>query len=63
MGAAHEGAAPVHPGDTITADLVVLKARDEKPIYTVQVRVTRQDGGSGDPNAQLARVYFLVYTM
>ena len=38
--------APVHPGDTITADLVVLKTREDKPIYTVRVRVTRQDGVS-----------------
>lgn len=38
--------APVHPGDTITADLVVLKAREDKPIYTVAVRVMRQDGVS-----------------
>lgn len=38
--------APVHPGDTITADLVVLKAREGKPIYTVAVRVMRQDGVS-----------------
>ena len=38
--------APVHPGDTITADLVVLKAREDKPIYTVAVRVVRQDGVS-----------------
>ena len=36
--------APVHPGDTITADLVVLKVREDKPIYTVAVRVVRQDG-------------------
>ncbi len=36
--------APVHPGDTITADLVVLKVREDKPIYTVAVRVTRRDG-------------------
>jgi acyl dehydratase len=38
--------APVHPGDTLTADLVVLKAREHKPIYTVRVRVMRQDGVS-----------------
>ena len=38
--------APVHPGDTITADLAVLKAREDKPIYTVAVKVTRQDGVS-----------------
>ena len=38
--------APAHPGDTITADLVVLKAREDKPIYTVAVHVTRQDGVS-----------------
>lgn len=36
--------APVHPGDTITADLTVLTARADKPIYTVAVRVVRQDG-------------------
>ncbi len=36
----------MHPGDTITADLVVLTARDDKPVYTVAVRVTRQDGVS-----------------
>jgi acyl dehydratase len=39
-------AAPVHPGDTITADLVVLKAREDKPVHTVAVKVTRQDGVS-----------------
>lgn len=38
--------APVHPGDTITAHLVVLKAREDKPVYTVAVKVTRQDGVS-----------------
>jgi acyl dehydratase len=38
--------APVHPEDTITADLVVLNAREDKPIYTVVVRVWRQDGVS-----------------
>ncbi len=36
--------APVHPGDTITGELEVLSAREDKPIYTVAVRVTRQDG-------------------
>ncbi len=36
--------APVHPGDTITGDLEVTAARDDKPIYNVAVRVTRQDG-------------------
>jgi acyl dehydratase len=39
--------APVHhPRDTITADLVVLNAREDKPVYTVAVKVTRQDGVS-----------------
>ncbi len=36
--------APVHPGDTITGELEVTAARDDKPIYNVAVRVTRQDG-------------------
>src|SRR5687767_9413482 len=36
--------APVHPGDTITPDPVVLNSRDEKPVYAVAVKVTRQDG-------------------
>ncbi len=36
--------APVHPGDTITGELDVTAAREDKPIYNVTVRVTRQDG-------------------
>jgi acyl dehydratase len=36
--------APVHPGDTITGELTVTAARDDKPVYGVAVRVTRQDG-------------------
>ena len=36
--------APVHPGDVITGQLTVTGARQDKPIYTVAVRVTRQDG-------------------
>jgi acyl dehydratase len=36
----------VHPCSTITADLEVLTAREDKPVYTVRVRVTRQDGVS-----------------
>jgi acyl dehydratase len=35
--------APVHPGDTIAAGLVLLKAREDKPVYTVAVRVRRED--------------------
>ena len=36
--------APVRPGDTITATLVVSKVREDKPIVTLAATVTRQDG-------------------
>src|SRR5690348_15797369 len=36
--------APVRPGDTITATLVVAKVRADKPIITLAATVTRQDG-------------------
>ncbi|KQV73851.1 acyl dehydratase [Aeromicrobium sp. Root344] len=36
--------APVRPGDVITARAVVLEARQDKPITTLQTTVTRDDG-------------------
>ncbi|HYK98728.1 MAG TPA: MaoC family dehydratase [Candidatus Acidoferrales bacterium] len=36
--------APVRPGDTITATLVVAKVRADKPIITLAATVARQDG-------------------
>ena len=36
--------APVRPGDVITARAVVLEARQDKPITTLQTMVTRDDG-------------------
>lgn len=36
--------APVRPGDTITAEVEVLAARDDKPITTLRTTITNQDG-------------------
>jgi acyl dehydratase len=36
--------APVRPGDTITGEVTVTKARDDKPITELQTRVVREDG-------------------
>src|SRR5919198_5712023 len=36
--------APVRPGDTITGEVEVTAVRPDKPIVTLAVSVTRQDG-------------------
>ncbi len=36
--------APVHPGDTITAEVEVVGLRTDKPITTLRTTVTSQDG-------------------
>jgi acyl dehydratase len=36
--------APVYIGDTITAEAVVLKVHDTKPVSQLAIRVWRQDG-------------------
>jgi acyl dehydratase len=36
--------APVRPGDVITAEAVVIAAREDKPVSTLQTTVTNQDG-------------------
>jgi acyl dehydratase len=36
--------APVRPGDTITGEVEVLDARDDKPITKLATRVVRDDG-------------------
>jgi acyl dehydratase len=36
--------APVHPGDTITAEVEVLDQRADKPISTLRTTITNQDG-------------------
>lgn len=36
--------APVHPGDTITGEVEVTKARADKPITELKTRVLRGDG-------------------
>ncbi len=36
--------APVRPGDTITAEVEVLEAREDKPITRLRTTVTRDDG-------------------
>jgi acyl dehydratase len=36
--------APVRPGDVITAGAVVIAAREDKPVSTLQTTVTNQDG-------------------
>jgi len=36
--------APTRPGDTITADVEVLEARQDKPITRLRTTVTNQDG-------------------
>jgi acyl dehydratase len=36
--------APVRPGDTITGEVEVLEARDDKPITKLATRVVRVDG-------------------
>ena len=36
--------APVRPGDRITGEVEVLKVRNDKPIATCRVSVTRDDG-------------------
>jgi acyl dehydratase len=35
---------PVHPGDTITAEVEVLERREDKPISTLRTTITNQDG-------------------
>jgi acyl dehydratase len=35
--------APVRPGDEITAEVEVLEARDDKPIYRCRTTITNQD--------------------
>jgi len=35
---------PVRPGDTITAEVEVLSARDDKPITELRTTITNQDG-------------------
>jgi acyl dehydratase len=36
--------APVKPGDTITAEVEVLEARDDKPITKLRTTITNHDG-------------------
>ncbi|HSR40929.1 MAG TPA: MaoC family dehydratase, partial [Longimicrobiales bacterium] len=36
--------APVRPGDTITGEVEVLEAREDKPITKLRTTVTRDDG-------------------
>ena len=36
--------APVRPGDRITAEVEVVKRRDDKPIGTIRTTITNQDG-------------------
>ena len=36
--------APVHPGDTITAEVEVIEQRADKPISTLRTTITDQDG-------------------
>ena len=36
--------APVRPGDVITGEVALTKVRDDKPITTCRVSVTRDDG-------------------
>jgi acyl dehydratase len=36
--------APVHPGDTITAEVEVVEQRVDKPISTLRTTITNQDG-------------------
>jgi acyl dehydratase len=36
--------APVRPGDTITAEVEVLEAREDKPITTLRTTITNGDG-------------------
>lgn len=36
--------APVRPGDVITAEVEVVKRRDDKPIGTIRTTITNQDG-------------------
>jgi acyl dehydratase len=36
--------APVRPGDEITAEVEVLEARSDKPIFTLRTTITNQDG-------------------
>ena len=34
---------PVRPGDEITADVEVVEAREDKPLYTLRAAITNQD--------------------
>ena len=36
--------APVRPGDTITAEIEVVAARDDKPVTTLATRIVNQEG-------------------
>jgi acyl dehydratase len=36
--------APVRPGDVITAEATVVEARADKPVTTLDTRITNQDG-------------------
>ncbi len=38
--------APVFIGDTISATVTITKIRDDKPIFTLDTRVTNQDGNA-----------------
>jgi acyl dehydratase len=38
--------APVKPGDTITATVEVLKAREDKPIAELRTTIVNQDGAT-----------------
>ncbi len=49
--------APVHVGDTVTADVEVIEARSDKPITRLRCVARRQDG------VEVLRGECLVYTM
>jgi acyl dehydratase len=36
--------APVRPGDVLTAEASVVAVRDDKPVTTLETRITNQDG-------------------
>ena len=36
--------APVYPGDTVTAQVTVVKVREDKPIVTLETLCQNQDG-------------------
>ena len=47
--------APARPGDTITAEVEVLKRRDDKPIGTLRTTITNDDGTVLDGTAVVYR--------